>query len=217
MERMAGVGCLESRSGEIGAARRFLAQTGDRVDLHGDPFWQCGHLDAGPRGLQTGEIGPVDTVYRLEVVEVRQKDGRSHDVVERPAGRGEDRTEVPHDLLGLSLYSALDDFASCRQRDLTTQEEQLVYLDSLGIGAEGDGSGIRMNGSATIFGVIRHRHEMRSFAPMGAADKSHVELLAPVDGSSEGDLVGELKVAAMRYSAGDPRDPDAPLPQLARE
>src|SRR5277367_1565109 len=96
----------------------------DEVDLNASPQRQRGHRDrrAGGKGLT--EILCVDAIHRSEVTHVREIHAGARNVIETPAGRLENRCEVPKDSLCLGHNSPLDHLTSGRVlADLTAEVE----------------------------------------------------------------------------------------------
>src|SRR5262249_37672086 len=75
----------------------------------------------------------VDPIHRGEVADVGEIHAGARDVIEAPAGRLENRCEVPKDPLGLGHDAARDDLAGGRVlADLTTEVEEAADFDCLG-------------------------------------------------------------------------------------
>src|ERR1700688_2991917 len=105
----------------------------DEVDLNAGPQRQRGHRDrrAGGKGLT--EILCVDAIHRDEVTHAREIHAGARNVIETPAGRLENRREIPKDALGLGHNTPLDHLASGRVlADLTAEVEETTDFDRLG-------------------------------------------------------------------------------------
>src|SRR6202162_847147 len=105
----------------------------DEVDLNAGPKRQRGHRDrrAGGKGLT--EILCVDAIHRDEVTDAREIHSGARNVIETPAGRLENRREIPKDALCLGHNPPLYHLASGRVlADLTAEVEETTDFDRLG-------------------------------------------------------------------------------------
>src|ERR1700688_730920 len=86
----------------------------DEVDFNAGPKRQRGHRDrrAGGKGLT--EMLCVDAIHRAEVTHAREIHAGARNVIETPAGRLENRREIPEDALCLGHNTPLDHLASRR-------------------------------------------------------------------------------------------------------
>src|SRR6478672_9602998 len=110
----------------------------DEVDLNAGPKRQRGHADrrAGGKGLT--EILCVDAIHRDVVTHVREIHTGPHDIIETPAGRLENRREIPEDALCLGQNTPLDHRASgWVLGDLSAEVEETTDFDCLGKRADG--------------------------------------------------------------------------------
>src|SRR5262249_43581852 len=72
-------------------------------------------------------------IHRDEVADVREIHAGARDIIETPAGRLENRCEIPKDTLCLGHNTPLDHLASGRVlADLTTEVEETADFDCLG-------------------------------------------------------------------------------------
>src|SRR5262249_14040241 len=75
----------------------------------------------------------VDPIHRGKVADVREIHAGARDIIETPAGRLENRGEIPKDTLCLGHNTPLDHLASGRVlADLTTEVEETADFDGLG-------------------------------------------------------------------------------------
>src|SRR5262245_19982438 len=75
----------------------------------------------------------VDPIHRDEAADVREIHAGARDIIETPAGRLENRCEIPKDTLCLGHNAPLDHLASGRVlADLTTEVEETADFDCLG-------------------------------------------------------------------------------------
>src|SRR5579863_7632710 len=103
------------------------------VDLNAGPKRQRGYCDrrAGGKGLT--EMLCVDAIHRAEVTHAREIHAGSRNVIETPAGRLENRREIPKDTLSLGHNTPLDHIASGRVlADLTADVEETIDCNRLG-------------------------------------------------------------------------------------
>src|SRR5579863_8446131 len=103
------------------------------VDLNAGPKRQRRHRDrrAGGKGLT--EMLGVDAIHRAEVTHAREIHAGARNVIETPAGRLENRREIPKDTLCLGHNTPLDHLASGRVlADLTAQIDETARFNGLG-------------------------------------------------------------------------------------
>src|ERR1700682_1884943 len=75
----------------------------------------------------------VDAIHRAEVAHAREIHAGARNVIETPAGRLENRREIPEDALCLGHNTSLDHLASGRVlADLTAEVEETTDFDRLG-------------------------------------------------------------------------------------
>src|ERR1700683_4515038 len=104
----------------------------DEVDFDAGPQRERSHRDrrAGGKGLT--EILCVDAIHRDEVTHAREIHAGARNVIETPAGRLENRREIPKDALCLGHNAPLDHLASGRVLDdLTAEINETTYLHRL--------------------------------------------------------------------------------------
>src|SRR5260221_4231646 len=105
----------------------------DEVDLNAGPQRQRGHRDRRAGGKGLGEMLGVDAIHRAEVTHVREIHAGARNMIETPAGRLENRREIPEDALRLGHNTPLDHLASGRVlADLTAEVEETTDFDRLG-------------------------------------------------------------------------------------
>src|ERR1700722_15274372 len=105
----------------------------DEVDLNAGSQRQRGHRDrrAGGKGLT--EMLGVDAIHRAEIAHACEIHAGACNVIETPAGRLENRREIPKDALCLGHNAPLDHLASGRVlADLTAEVEETTDFDRLG-------------------------------------------------------------------------------------
>src|SRR5580658_2686482 len=104
----------------------------DEVDLNAGPKRQRGHRDRRASGKGLTEILGVDAIHRAEITQAREIHAGARNVIETPAGRLENRREIPQDALCLGRNTPLDHLASGRVlADLTAEVEETTDFDRL--------------------------------------------------------------------------------------
>src|SRR5262245_18512361 len=105
----------------------------DEVDLDAGPKRQRSHPDRRAGGKRLAEMLCVDPIHCDEVGDVREIHPGARNVIETPAGRLENRCEIPKDTLCLGLDTSFDHLASGRVlADLTAEVEEATDFDCLG-------------------------------------------------------------------------------------
>src|SRR5262245_57009128 len=105
----------------------------DEVDLEAGPKRQRSHPDRRAGGKRLAEMLCVDPIHCDEVAHVREIHPGARNVIETPAGRLENRCEIPKDTLCLGLDTSFDHLASGRVlADLTAEVEEATDFDCLG-------------------------------------------------------------------------------------
>src|SRR6202162_2240194 len=105
----------------------------DEVDLNAGAKRQRGHRDRGAGGKGLTEMLCVDAIHCAEVTHAREIHAGACNVIETPAGRLENRREIPEDALCLGHNTPLDHLASGRVlADLTAEVEETTDFDRLG-------------------------------------------------------------------------------------
>src|ERR1700723_602565 len=84
----------------------------DEVDLNAGPKRQGGHRDRRAGGKRLTEMLCVDAIHRAEVTHAREIHAGARDIIETPAGRLENRREIPEDAFCLVHNTSLDHLAS---------------------------------------------------------------------------------------------------------
>src|SRR4030095_7031923 len=120
--------------------RRRPSALRDAVDLDRDASGQGAGLDGGAGRMRRTEVGGVDLVHRLEVVDVLQVDVTAQDLVQRRAGRLEDRLHVVQRAPGLRRDVAQLELARLRVPGaLAGDVDGVAVDDGLRVGSDGSG------------------------------------------------------------------------------
>src|SRR5262249_60628962 len=103
------------------------------VDLSAGRHWQPTRLYRRAAATRLAEMLWRDPLQRDEVAHVRAIPPGARNVIETPAGRLENRCEIPKDTFCLGHNAAFDHLASGRVlADLTAEVEETTDFDCLG-------------------------------------------------------------------------------------